>query len=200
MGEDQMPDQMGLPDTRPGDEAPALARAAARAIDSRLLIAAAAIFIGWFLLDTVSMSYGALRLDFRFYHLAAIIGRPTRLLTGIDGAGEVWSMLFSLVCLASLAAALVPGWLRLPVGWLGCLAPLVLMLVCGGALYYETSRETFAVATSSNVTNALTSFANLMVRRVGAVVARQVRVDAGAWLSAAGAIYLAWLGWRRAAV
>jgi hypothetical protein len=192
-----MSNQTGLPDTRTGSEAPALAHAAGRAIDSRLLIAAAAIFIGWFLLDTVSMSYGALRLDFRFYHLAAIIERPTRLLTGIDGAGEVWTLLFSLVCLASLAAALVPGWLRLPRGWLGCLAPLLLMLVCGVTLYYETSRDTFTVATSNNVTNALTSFANLMVRRAGAVVARQVRVDAGAWVSAAGAIYLAWAGWRR---
>jgi hypothetical protein len=192
-----MSNQTGLPDTRTGSEAPALAHAAGRAIDSRLLIAAAAIFIGWFLLDTVSMSYGALRLDFRFYHLAAIIERPTRLLTGIDGAGEVWTMLFSLVCLASLAAALVPGWLRLPGGRLGCLAPLLLMLVCGVTLYYETSRDTFTVATSNNLTNALTSFANLMVRRAGAVVARQVRVDAGAWVSAAGALYLAWLGWRR---
>ena len=192
-----MANQVGLPDTRPGNEVPALTHAAARAIDSRLLIAAAAIFIGWFLLDTVSMSYGVLRLDFRFYHLAAIIERPARLLTGIDGAGEVWSMLFSLVCLASLAAALVPGWLRLPGGWLGCLAPLLLMLVCSVSLYYETSRDTFTMATSSNVTNALSSLANLMVRRAGAVVARQVRVDAGAWVSAVGALYLAWLGWRR---
>ena len=195
-----MSDQMGLPDTRPGKENPALTHAAGRVIDSPVLIAVAAIFIGWFLLDTVSMSYGVLRLDFRFYHLAAIIERPARLLTGIDGAGEVWSMLFSLVCLASLAAALVPGWVRLPGGWLGCLAPLVLMLVCGGALYYETSRDTFAVATNSTVTNALSNLANLVVRRAGGFVARQVRVDAGAWLSAAGAIYLAWLGWRRAAV
>jgi hypothetical protein len=178
---------MGLPDTRPGKENPALTHAAGRVIDSPVLIAVAAIFIGWFLLDTVSMSYGVLRLDFRFYHLAAIIERPARLLTGIDGAGEVWSMLFSLVCLASLAAALVPGWLRLPGGWLGCLAPLVLMLVCGGTLYYETSRDTFAVATNSTVTNALSNLANLVVRRAGGFVARQVRVDAGAWLSAAGA-------------
>jgi len=192
-----MSDQMGLPDTRPGKENPALTHAAGRVIDSPVLIAVAAIFIGWFLLDTVSMSYGVLRLDFRFYHLAAIIERPARLLTGIDGAGEVWSMLFSLVCLASLAAALVPGWLRLPGGWLGCLAPLVLMLVCGGTLYCETSRDTFAVATNSTVTNALSNLANLVVRRAGGFVARQVRVDAGAWLSAAGAIYLAWAGWRR---
>jgi len=64
-------------------------------------------------------------------------------------------------------------------------------------LYYETSRDTFTMATSSNVTNALSSLANLMVRRAGAVVARQVRVDAGAWVSAVGALYLAWLGWRR---
>jgi hypothetical protein len=192
-----MANQVGLPDARPGNEVPALTHAAARAIDSRLLIAAAAIFIGWFLLDSVSMNYGALRLDFRFYHLAAIIERPTRLLTGIDGAGEVWTMALSLLCLASLAAALVPGWLRLPGGWLGCLAPLLLMLVCSVSLYYETSRDTFTMATSSNVTNALSSLANLMVRRAGAVVARQVRVDAGAWVSAVGALYLAWLGWRR---
>jgi len=188
---------MGPPEARPSDGAPVATNAAARAIDSPVLIAVATIFIGWFLLDTVSMTFGALRLDFRFYHLAAIILRPTRLLTGIDGAGEVWTLLFSLICLASLAAALVPGWLRPPSGRLGCLAPLLLMLVCGGALYYETSRDSFAVATESNVTNALASLANLMVRRAGAIVARQVRVDAGAWLSAVGAVYLAWAGWRR---
>jgi hypothetical protein len=192
-----MANQMGLPEARSSDGVPVATRAAERVIDSPVLIAAAAIFIGWFLLDTVSMTFGALRLDFRFYHLAAIIQRPTRMLTGIDAAGEVWTLLFSLICLAALAAALVPGWLRLPGGRLGCLAPLLLMLVCGGALYYETSRDTFIVATESNVTKTLASLANLMVRRAGAVVARQVRVDAGAWLSALGAVYLAWAGWRR---
>ena len=103
-----MSDQMGLPDTRPGKENPALTHAAGRVIDSPVLIAVAAIFIGWFLLDTVSMTFGALRLDFRFYHLAAIIERPTRLLTGIDVATSGWTIPFSLLCLASLAAALVP--------------------------------------------------------------------------------------------
>jgi hypothetical protein len=166
--------------------------------DVAMLLAIAAIFSGWFLLDTVSMTFGALRLDFRFYHLAALIERPTRLLTGIDVATSRWTIPFSVVCLASLAAAFVPSWLQLPRSRLYCLAPLLLMLICGAALYFETSRDTFAAAATDNdVSHALMRLANTMVRRAGSVVARQVRVDAGAWLSAGGALYLAWAGWRR---
>ena len=181
-----------------GREEGTVATPAARGANVPMLIAIAAIFFGWFLLDTVSMTFGALRLDFRFYHLAAIIERPTRLLTGIDVATSGWTIPFSLLCLASLAAALVPSWLQLPRSRLYCLAPLLLMLVCGVALYFETSRDTFAAAATDNdVSHALMRLANTMVRRAGSVVARQVKVDAGAWLSAGGALYVAWAGWRR---
>jgi len=176
-------------------------RAATRTIDVPMLLALAAILIGWFLLDTLSMSYGVVRLDFHFYQFAAIIAQPTRLLRGIDAATDLWTVPFTLLCLVSLAAALLPGRLRLPGSRFGYLAPLLLMLVCGGILYYETSRDSFAAAVTGNqVTDALLNLGNMMVRRAGTLVAKRISAGAGMWVSSAGALYLAWAGWRRNAL
>jgi len=193
-------EQTGTAEAERGGNAQGTVRTARRGIDAPMLLALAAVLIGWFLLDTLSMSYGALRLDFHFYQFAAIIAQPTRLLRGIDAATDLWTVPFTLLCLASLAAALLPGWLRLPGSRFGYLAPLLLMLICGGILYYETSRDTFAaVVTGNQVTNALLNLGNMMVRRAGTLVAKRINVGAGMWVSAAGALYLAWAGWRRQA-
>jgi hypothetical protein len=193
-------EQTGAAETGRGGNAQSAVHAATRGIDVPMLLALAAVLIGWFLLDTLSMSYGAVRLEFHFYQFAALIARPTRLLRGIDAATDLWTAPFALLCLASLAAALLPGWLRLPGSRFGYLAPLLLMLVCGGILYYETSRDTFAAAVTGNqVTDALLNLGNMMVRRAGTLVAKRISVGAGLWLSGAGALYLAWAGWRRQA-
>jgi hypothetical protein len=160
--------------------------------DWRALTAIAAVFVGWFVLDTVSMTFGAVRQDFRFYDLAAIIDQPARLLTGIDRAQVHSTIPFGILCLATLAAALAARVSRQPLARLAGCAPLALMLACGAILYYETSRDTFAAAPgASDVANAFASFANALARRTGAVVARHIGVGAGAWLAALGALYLA---------
>jgi hypothetical protein len=193
-----MADQTHTAEAERGGNTQGTVRATTRAVDVPMLLALAAILIGWFLLDTLSMSYGVVRLDFHFYQFAAIIAQPARLLRGIDTASDLWTLPFTLLCLASLAAALLQGQLRLPGSRFGYLAPLLLMLVCGGILYYETSRDTFTAAVAGNqVTDTLINLGNLMVRRAGTLVAKRISVGAGMWVSAAGALYLAWAGWRR---
>jgi hypothetical protein len=165
-----------------------------RVADWRALAAMAAVFAGWFLLNTVSMTFGSVRQDFRFYDLAAIIEQPARLLTGIDRAQVHAAIPFGLLCLVTLAATLAPRFSRRPLARAAGCAPLVLMLACGAILYYETSRDSFAAATgASDVANAFASLANALARRTGAAVAKHIDVGAGAgaWVAALGALYLA---------
>ena len=162
------------------------------------LAAVGVVFLGWFLLDTLSTSLGALGLDFHFFDMAAIIAQPARLFTGIGSSSEWLSILFGIVCLAVLAATLLAYVSGSRLARLARLGPLLLMLVCGGLLYHETSQDTFTAAVNSgDVTAALVNLANVMARHSVGVAARHIGIGAGAWIAAVGALYLGYTGLRR---
>lgn len=162
------------------------------------LAAVGLVFVGWFLLDTLSTTIGVIGLDFHFFDMAAIIDQPARLFTGVGGSGGWLTIIFGVLSLGVLAATLMPYVSGSRLARLARIAPLLLMLVCGGILYHETSQDTFTAAQNSgDVTAALVNLANVMARHSVGVAARHIGVGAGAWVAAVGALYLTYTGLRR---
>jgi hypothetical protein len=180
------------------DSAPTVAFEEPRALPEWVTLAAVGlVFVGWFLMDTLSTSIGALGLDFHFFDMAAIIAQPARLFTGTGSAGFL-TIGFGVLSLAVLASTLTPYVSGSRLARLARLAPLLLMLLCGGILYHETSQDTFVAAlNASDVTNALVNLANVMARHSLGYAARHIGIGAGAWVAAVGALYLAYTGVRR---
>ena len=162
------------------------------------LVALALVFIGWFLSDTLVTTIGAVEFEFHFFDMAAVIAEPGRLFTGVSANLGYLTIPFGLLCAAALAAPLAPYVSDSRLARLGRVAPLLLMLVCGAILYYETSQETFRAARdASDLANALVNLANVMARHpIGAAV-RHVGIGAGAWLGGAGALYLGYTAVQR---
>ena len=162
------------------------------------LAAVVLVFVGWFLLNTLTTTIGAIELDFQFFDMAAIIAQPARLFTGVGSNAGWLTIPFGVLSLAILAATLAPYVSGNRLARLTRIAPLLLMIVCGAILYHETSQDTFTVAQNAgDVTNALVNLANVMARHSVGVVARHIGVGAGAWVAALGALYLAYTGLRR---
>jgi hypothetical protein len=162
------------------------------------LAAVALVFVGWFLLDTLATTIGAIGLDFQFFDMAAVIDQPARLFTGVGSNAGFLTIPFGVLCLAILAATLSPYVSGNRLARLARIGPLLLMLLCGGLLYHETSQDTFTAAQNSGeVTNALVNLANVMARHSVGVAARHIGIGAGAWVAALGALYLAYTGVRR---
>jgi len=162
------------------------------------LAALVLIFVGWFLLNTLTTTIGSIGLEFQFFDMAAIIDQPGRLFTGIGSSTSLLTIPFGVVCLAALAATLAPYVSGSRIARLARLAPVLLMLICGGILYHETSQDTFTAAQNAgDVTNALINLANVMARHSVGVAARHIGIGAGAWVAAVGALYLAYTGLRR---
>ena len=161
------------------------------------LIAIAAIGAGWFMLDAVALGVGLLTARFRFYELAALIFRPPRLLTGVRESDLALTIPFALICYVAIAAALAPRFSARPLARLGLFAPLALMLACGAILYSQATADTFVAAPDANsVGQALANLGNALARRSGSVVSQHLSVGVGSWLSAIGAVYLAYAGIR----
>jgi hypothetical protein len=151
----------------------------------------AAVLIGWFPCDTLTTTVGALQLHVHFFDLASLIARPARIVTGLN-RGDALTIPFGVLCMASLAATMAPGFSARRIARLGPCAPLALMLVTGAVLYAATSGDTFTAAPEAGrVTAALTHFGNLLVNRASNVVASRISVGLGVWLSVPGALYLA---------
>jgi hypothetical protein len=161
------------------------------------LAAVGLVFIGWFLLDTLTTSIGSLGLEFHFFDMAAIIDQPARLFTGTGSAGFL-TIGFGVLSLAVLASTLAPYASGGRLARLARLAPLLLMLLVGGILYHETSQDTFKAAlNASDVTNALVNLANVMARHSVGYATRHIGIGAGAWVASVGALFLAYTGLRR---
>ena len=162
------------------------------------LLALALVFSGWFLMDTLRTSIGAITLEFHFFDMAAIIAEPARLFTGVGSNLAYLTLPFGLLCALVLASTLAPYLSGSRTARLARGAPLLLMLVCGAILYSQTSQDTFVAAQSAgDVSNALINLANVMARHTIGVVARHVGVGGGAWVAAAGALYLGYTAVKR---
>jgi hypothetical protein len=81
--------------------------------------------------------------------------------------------------------------------WLGYLAPLALMLICGALLFSRTSGEFIAAPSNvSRIGGNLIQFANDLVHHGGDLVARHVSIGVGGYLALAASLVLALQGVR----
>jgi hypothetical protein len=172
-----------------------LSRAAA-GIDGVSLLAMLAILIGWFFVDTLTVSLGSLRHGVRFFDISAAIVDPTRIFFGVEAS--IQRIFFGLICCLCLLAPLLPHWRGVRSAWLSYLAPLALMVICGALLYSKTSGEFFSAPTDArSLGGSVVRFANDLVRQSTGLVSKHVSVGVGGYLAFAGSLALAAQGMRR---
>jgi hypothetical protein len=165
--------------------------------------AVACLACGWFFLSLLRTDLGAAQLQFHFYDVLTLMRSPGRITTGLFGeeaTRDAW--LFGAVCVLALLAALAPTFSGRKAAWLGCVAPLALMILCGAILYHVLSRE--LVPDNGWLGSGglrIGHFANRLADRLGAVVSRRVQVGLGGYLALAASAFLAikgFVGYRHA--
>jgi hypothetical protein len=171
---------------------------AAQRLDGVTWLAMLAVLVGWFFLDTLTVTAGPFRQAVRFYDLGALISSPLQLFSGIDAAHRLQVLMFGVVCLLVLCAPLVPHVINLRQAWLACLAPLALMVACGAILYVQTSGDFLSQpADDGGIGSSVVQLANKLLKRGSEPIARHVSIGGGVYLALAGCLFLALRGVRR---
>jgi hypothetical protein len=171
-----------------------LTRAAAQ-LETASKFALLCIFFGWFFADTLVVTLGSLQHGVRFFDMSAMIADPTRLFFGIQRPFH--RIMFGVVCVLCLLAPLLPHLRGGGANWLAYLAPLILMVICGGLLYSRTSSEFIAAAGDAGSPGShLIRFANDLARHGSGLVARHISVGVGGYLALIASLVLALRGAR----
>jgi hypothetical protein len=170
----------------------------ARRLDWTVLIAVACLACSWFFMSSLITDYGAVQLQFRFYNVLTLMHSPGRIVMGASGDGASWdAWLFGSVCAAAILAALAPAVSTRKAAWLGCVAPFALMALSGAILYHGFSQDLVADDGFLGDTGLrLGHLANQLANRVGGMIARQIHVGLGGYLSLAASAFLAVKGLR----
>jgi hypothetical protein len=172
-----------------------LSRAASE-VDTVSKFALLCILFGWFLLNTLVVTLGSLQHGVRFFDISSVISDPSRLFFGVQGFTR--RVLFAAMCLLCLLAPLLPHLRRGRANWLGYLAPLTLMILCGVFLYWRTSGDLFATpGDAGRAGSNLIRFANGLLHQGSELVARHVSVGIGGYVALMASIVLALRGIRR---
>lgn len=163
------------------------------------LIAIAGVCVGWFVLDAVALRLGHFINSFRFYDLAALIYRPSRLITGSSASDWPLTIPFVAACVAAIAATLAPRFSRERSAWYGLCAPLALMVLSCVVLYVNVAKAPIvAMSGSDEFARTVNDLAAKITHRASDVLAHHLTASAGLWVSAIAAVYLAVTGVRRA--
>jgi hypothetical protein len=170
--------------------------AAAAEMELSVKFAIICIFFAWFFLDTLVVSVGSIKHGVRFFDAGAVIADPTRMFFSIDLTFGV--ILFAVICMACLLAPLAPHLWRKRAAWIGYLAPLALIVVCGLLLYSKTSGEILATPSDAGgIRSSVMSLANKILQRGSDLVSRHVAVGAGGYVAMLGSLVLAYCGIQR---
>jgi hypothetical protein len=168
---------------------------ALRGLPSSTKLAMVCVIFGWFFTNTLVVTLGSLEHGVRFFDMSAVIADPMRLFFGVET--PLQRTLFGLICLAAVLAPLAPHLSKGAGAWLCYLAPFVLLMVCGVALYSRTSGEFFASpAEAKSVAGSLIHLANDLARRGTGLVSRHIAVGGGAYLALIGSLVLVVQGMR----
>jgi hypothetical protein len=171
-------------------------RSAAAELDGIAKLAIVCVFVAWFFIDTLVVSVGSIKHGVRFFDASAVIADPTRMFFSIDTTFSV--LLFALLCCVCLIAPLAPHLWRNRLAWVGYLAPLALILVCGLLLYWKTSGEILATPSDAGgLSSSVMSWANKLLQRGSDLVSRHVAVGAGGYVALLGSLVLGLQGIRR---
>jgi hypothetical protein len=168
---------------------------AASQIEAGAKLAIACILLSWFFLDTLVVTLGSLQHGVRFFDMSAVIADPSRMFFGFNG----WShrAVFTALCLACLAAPILPHLRPGRALWLAYLAPLALMAICGALLFWRTSGQFIAAPSDANqIAGNVVQFANDLVHHSGARMTRHVAISFGGYLGLVSSLALAACAFR----
>jgi hypothetical protein len=161
-------------------------------VDGATWAAVGLTFAGWFLLDTLRVVWGPMDHRIAFYDVAAVIGSPVRLFTGLEGSHPPATVLFMLLCGATLFAPVSPCLLRHRFAWLAGTAPLALMVGCAVLLYVRTSGDVFAArGIGDTIGNDLRHLASHLIGNASARASSHVTLASGGYLALLSSLYLA---------
>jgi hypothetical protein len=164
--------------------------AAAGQLDSLTLVALACLVFGWFFTDTLVTSWGSLRHGVRFFHLSVILRDPSMMFFQIPLSLRV--LRFALLCMACIAAPLLPR--QYARRWLAVanFAPLLLLLVCAWLLHQRTAGDFLPAAQMPDgVAGRAVGLANRLLNRGSAVVSHHIAVGLGGYLGGLACVALA---------
>jgi hypothetical protein len=168
-----------------------------RQIDRQTWVAMIALIVGWFFMSTIVTTLGPIKQEYHFFDMLTVMLNPAWLLYGMGSSHPLEAIAFGLLALAVLLLPIVPFIVKTRSSWLLCLAPLVLMFLCGIELYEKTSGPYFeATARAGSFAQALVRFGNSVAEGTGNMVARHISVGLGAYLSLLASIFLAVKGLR----
>jgi hypothetical protein len=169
---------------------------ALRQLDGSSKLAIVCVIFGWFFMNTLVVTLGSLQHGVRFFDMSAVIADPTRLFFDLNTPFH--RTFFSLICLVCVSAPLAPHVVNRRSAWLGYLAPLALLLLCGVFLYSRTSGEFFAAPSETrSLSGSFIRFANDLVHHGSDLVSRHIAIGAGGYLALIGSVVLAIQGVRR---
>jgi hypothetical protein len=168
-----------------------------RQVDRQTWIAVLCLVVGWFFMATVVTTIGPLKQKYHFFDMLTVMLNPAWLLYGMGSSHPLESITFGLLDVAVLLLPIVPFIVKTRSAWLLCLAPLVLMLLCGVELYERTSGPYFeATQRAGSFAQGLVRFGNSVAMGAGNIAARHISVGLGAYLSLLASLYLAFKGLR----
>jgi hypothetical protein len=160
------------------------------------LICVGCIALGWFAMDTLEVRVGRFSHGTRFYELLAVLRHPAALLFGVDDSYRFEVLVFTLLCLAALAAVLAPQLAPAPApaarrpGALAGLLPLALMVLIGTELYRGGVRLDVDAAPDALRADLL-QLAQDVLQRAQDQFAHHVAAGWGAYLSMSASLVLA---------
>jgi hypothetical protein len=160
-------------------------------LDQAALIALGAVAFGWFLMPTLVVDFGLWKKSVRFYQVWAVIQDPAGVLSGVNGAHTLVTLMFGAVCAAAVLAPIGAMRHRYPVALLTYLIPFVVMAVSGAVLYAQGSMNSAIADSGSHSASAYVArIAQAAIGRASDMAATRVSVGAGAYLALLGSCFL----------
>jgi hypothetical protein len=162
------------------------------------LIAIAAVLVGWFFLAAVSIDFLGQRQSATFYDFLGVLNNPQNGLAALEGRSASAGF-YGFVAIVALFAPLLPHFVKSRQLWLAYCAPGAWMVLAGFIGWWKIR------SAMSEATSAASGFGGGELQQMASGMAREfmneiwnaISIGFGAYLSAAAAIYLAFIGIRR---
>lgn len=168
----------------------------AGSIDAVSVVCIALIAMGWFGMNALVVSIGGFNHGTPFIEMLAAMRQPALLLTGVGAGHGLETALFALLCALILGLGLLPWRSRQPIAHLTAVLPLALMLICALQLYGGSS-SVYADVSPNSLSGNLIHWTNQTLHRTQSGIASHISLGAGAYLSLAASILLAWRGFSQ---
>jgi hypothetical protein len=163
-------------------------------VDATTWVAMACVAVGWFGLHTLVATFGPIVQVVHFYDLPAVMNDPRWLLVGVSESHSVGAIVFGIVCILVIAAPALSRRRDTFAPRVMSCAPLLLMLLCGIALYVKTSSA--QLESASSIGGYVARWANSATAWSGDVISRHIAFGAGAYLSFFASVVLAFKGFN----